>query len=55
MNNKEQEAHLKEEIERVIDRFRLEYEVTYATVFGIFEIIKHEMIHEIDDENENNW
>lgn len=45
----ESTAQLHAEITKVIDRFRHEYDVTYATVIGTLDIIKMELWDEHTD------
>jgi len=55
MSGKEQESALREELNKVIDRFRLEYEITYAQTFGVLDIIKYELLREAYDDDQNEW
>lgn len=49
--------HLCEELGRLVDRFRIEYDLTYAEAIGAFELIKAELIAEAisDDEEEDEF
>lgn len=38
MTEKEQITHLADEIDRLIDRFRSEYEISYAAVVGVLQM-----------------
>ena len=47
--------HLAEELTAVIERFRHEYEMTYAEVVGCLELVKYDVICESveDDDDED--
>lgn len=42
--------HLVDEIERVMTRFRFEYDLTYAELVGVLELIKADVIFEAMEE-----
>lgn len=44
--------HFQDELGRLIDRMRLEYEVSYAEVVGVLEITKHDLICEASEDDE---
>ena len=44
--------HFEDEIRRLIERFRLEYQITYGEVIGVLEILKLDMYSELREETE---
>lgn len=45
--------HFIEELERVITRFRQEYDLTYAEAIGCLELVKFDLVAEMRDEQED--
>lgn len=39
-------AHLTDDIHQVLDRFRLEYRMTYEEVIGVLTLVMHDIIAE---------
>lgn len=52
MTDAEQVKHLGDEIDRVIDRVRAEYDMTYASVVGVLEMKKHLLCAEAAEKGE---
>jgi len=50
MNQSEQTEHLIEELNRVIDRFRKEYHLTYGIAIGCLEMVKLNLWDEAREE-----
>ena len=46
MSEKEQVEHFVDEVSRVINRFRSEYQLTYAAIIGAFQIIIMDLYRE---------
>lgn len=46
MNEHEAIDHLFKELNSVFERFRLEYQISYASAIGVLEIVKHELIED---------
>lgn len=46
MNDSEQVRQLGDELDRLINRFRQEYDMTYAAVVGVLEMKKHLLCEE---------
>jgi hypothetical protein len=52
MSEQEQAQHLVNELTAVIDRFRSEYDINYATAIGCLEIIKMDLYREgVEDDD----
>lgn len=52
MSEQEQAQHLANELSAVIDRFRAEYDISYATAIGCLEIIKMDLFREgVEDDD----
>lgn len=49
MNESQQVDHLANEIDRIIARFRAEYDMTYAAVIGVLEMKKAALCQEAVD------
>lgn len=46
MSEKDQIEHLAQSLKALINRFRSEYEMSLASVIGVLEVEKHELIAE---------
>ena len=53
MTEKEQIAHLRADIERVIERYRSEYEITYASFVGVLHVAAFELLHRAHNEDDS--
>lgn len=54
ISERQQSEHFVNEVTRVIDRFRVEYHVSYGMLIGNLEFIKLKLFHEsqgLDDED----
>lgn len=45
------EQHLVHEFDRVIDRFRQEYQMTYAQVLGCLDLLKADLIRDATEDD----
>lgn len=50
MDSKEQTDHLQRDLELLIDRYRAEYDLTYAQVVGVLQIQIHDLCTEQSEE-----
>lgn len=55
MSAKQNVAHLTAELNKLIDRFRSEYEMTYAEVVGTLQVKCWELCKEADEETKADW
>ncbi len=53
MTDKQQTDHFAHELDRLIDRFRMEYEISYAAVIGTLHIKATTLVIDAGDENED--
>lgn len=55
MNEKGQINHLANDLHNLIDRYKAEYELSLASVVGVLEVVKHQVIKQqlsnLDDED----
>lgn len=55
MNEKDQIDHLSNDLHNLIDRYKAEYELSLASVVGVLEVVKHQVIKQqlsnLDDED----
>lgn len=54
MNEKEQIQHLSDDLRRLIQRYRREYEITYASVIGVLHVTAFELLHDAHGEDDDN-
>lgn len=52
MDQKEQQRQFSEELDKLIDRFRKEYEISYASVVGSLTIKIHLLCTEAEEDND---
>lgn len=52
MTEKEQIDHLADELDRLVERFRSEYDLSYAAVVGVLEMKKWLLCAEADERSE---
>lgn len=53
MSSNEQIEHLTNDLEKVIRRYRSEYNLSYASVVGVIEILKLAIVQEAFDDEES--
>jgi hypothetical protein len=49
VSEKEQIDHFAQELDKLVERFRSEYDLTYASVIGALTIKSHQLIDESND------
>ena len=57
MDQSEQAAHFATELEKLVDRYRDEYDLLYPTIIGMLEIQSHMLMVEAlgDDEDDSDY
>jgi len=56
MSQRDQQVAFTHDLEAVIDRYRSEFELTLSSAVGVLEVVKHKLIAEImedDDDDED--
>ena len=53
MDEKEQIKHLRDDLERLIQRYRSEYEITYASVIGVLHVTAFELLYQAHAEDDS--
>lgn len=54
MTDKQQTASFADELDKLIERFRSEYDMSYAQVVGVLEFKKWLLCSEVSEESEEN-
>lgn len=53
MSQRDQQLAFTSDIEMVIDRYRAEFELTLSSAVGVLEVVKHKLIAEILEDDED--
>ena len=55
MSEHEQIQHFADELDKLVDRFRSEYEIAYGSIIGALHIKAHDLIDEANDRNKGEY
>lgn len=55
MEEKEQIEHLADELDSLIERYAQEYDLSYASVIGVLEFKKHNLMVQAQKEKDSDW
>jgi len=52
MTEKEQTDHFADDLDKLVDRYRSEYEITYASIVGVLQMKSHLLCEEASDRSD---
>jgi hypothetical protein len=52
MSEKEQIEHLADDLDKLIERYRLEYDISYASAVGVLQMKIHTLCDDAKEQNE---